>query len=154
MKYIAILIIISGSLFSQNYNTAIGLRGGLFNGITAKHFIGKETAIEGLVTGRWGGFNITGLYQMYEPAFNAKGLYWYYGGGVHAGFFDENEIDWNGRDDNDGGFVFGVDGIVGIEYNFQKIPFNISLDWKPTLNFIGWTGLWLDAGGISVRYKF
>lgn len=154
MRYVIILILLSTSIFSQKYTTAIGLRGGTFNGLTAKHFIGSDAAIEGLVTSRWGGFNITALYELHEPAFNQKGLNWYYGGGMHVGFYDDERVDWKDREDRDNHFVLGVDGIVGLEYNFKKIPFNISLDWKPTLNFIGWTGLWLDAGGISVRYRF
>ncbi|NLB27203.1 MAG: hypothetical protein GX820_10985, partial [Bacteroidales bacterium] len=47
---------------AQDYNTGIGFRGGLSNGLTIKHFISYNSAIEGLLSTRWRGFHITGLY--------------------------------------------------------------------------------------------
>ena len=54
---------------AQDYNTGIGLRGGLSSGLTVKHFIGEKTAIEGLLATRWKGFNITGLYEIHNQSF-------------------------------------------------------------------------------------
>ncbi len=135
---------------AQDYNSAIGLRGGLFSGVTLKHFINHSDAVEGLLVTRWEGVEITGLYEVHDMAFNVPGLNWYYGGGAHIGFYDENNVD----NRYDSASVLGVDGILGIEYNFMDIPLNIGLDWKPSLNLLGGNSPWGDGGALSIRYVF
>lgn len=137
---------------AQDYNTGIGIRGGLYNGLTVKHFISGENALEGLFLSRWGGFNITGLYEIHANAFNTPRLNWYYGFGGHIGFWDGDKNPW--FDDNNNYTVIGVDGIIGLEYNIEAIPFNISLDWKPAINLIGKTNLGADEVALSVRFIF
>jgi len=138
---------------AQDYNTGIGIRGGLSNGLTVKHFISSNTALEGLLATRWEGFNITGLYEIHANAFNTPRLNWYYGFGGHIGFWDgSHNSSW--FDDNNSHTVIGIDGIVGIEYNVEAIPFNIGLDWKPGFNLIGYTGFWSDELALSIRFIF
>jgi hypothetical protein len=139
---------------AQDYNTGIGVRGGLSNGLTVKHFIGSNTAVEGILATRWQGFNVTGLYQIHNRAFDTPRLNWYYGFGGHIGFWNDNRNHpW--FDNGTGSYtVIGIDGILGIEYNIEPIPFNISLDWKPAFNILGYTGFWGDEVAISVRYIF
>jgi len=157
MKKLSIVLVLGllslVTLNAQDYNTGIGIRGGLSNGLTVKHFIGSDTAIEGLLSTRWRGFNITGLYEIHDQAFDTPRLNWYYGFGGHIGF-------WGGYknhpwfEDDASYTVIGIDGIIGIEYNIEPIPFNISLDWKPGFNIIGYTGFWGDELAFSVRYIF
>lgn len=139
---------------AQDYNTGIGIRGGLWNGLTVKHFISGNTAIEGLLTTRWDGFNLTGLYQIHAPgAFDVPRLNWYYGAGAHLGFFEGHPRNpWFTSDSSH--TILGLDGIIGIEYNIEPIPFNISLDWKPFLNLLGNVGFRADDIAISVRFIF
>jgi len=137
---------------AQDYNTGIGLRGGPESGLSIKHFISGNTAIEGLFASRWDGLNITGLYEIHAQAFNEPGLNWYYGFGGHIGFWDGNHSHWDHDDSNH--TVFGVDGILGLEYNFREIPINLSLDWKPALNIFGDPDFWGDNGALSIRYVF
>ena len=139
---------------AQDYGTGIGFRVGSSNGLTIKHFIGSETALEGLILSRWNGFNITGLYEIHNEAFSTPGLNWFYGFGGHIGFWHGSpNHPWFDNDTNSHS-VIGVDGIVGIEYNLSNIPFNISLDWKPGFNIIGYTGFWSDELAFSVRFIF
>ncbi len=137
---------------AQDYNTGIGLRGGFSNGITLKHFLGESTAVEGILMSRWRGLEITGLFEIHNQAFDVERLNWYYGLGGHIGFWDGNNVNW--VNDNTAYTVIGVDGIIGIEYNFEEAPINISLDWKPSFNIIGYFGFWPDGGALSVRYIF
>ncbi|MGQ8335652.1 hypothetical protein ACUNWD_03815 [Sunxiuqinia sp. A32] len=138
---------------AQEYNTGIGIRGGFAQGLTVKHFIGESTALEGILSTRWGGFNITGLYEIHNPAFNVAGMYWYYGFGGHIGFWDGHQVhDW--FDDDNTYTVIGIDGVLGLEYNIPGAPINLSLDWKPAMNIIGHTGFWGDGGALSIRYIF
>jgi hypothetical protein len=157
MKRILIVIIIMMcsvvSSTAQDYTTGIGVRGGFSNGLTIKHFISERAAIEGIISSRWKGFNLTGLYEIHQQAFDVEHLNWYYGAGGHIGFWNGKDTPW--ADNNDDDYtVVGIDGILGIEYNFQEIPINISLDWKPTMNIIGYSGFWGDGGAFSVRYIF
>jgi len=137
---------------AQDYNTGIGFRGGLSNGLTIKTFIGEKAALEFLVASRWHGFSLTGLYEIHNQAFNTNGLKWYYGVGVHVGFWNGKYVKW--ADNEDSYTVIGFDGILGLEYSFPEIPINISIDWKPELNVSGYSGFWGDGGAISIRYIF
>lgn len=139
--------------FAQNYKTGVGLRGGWFNGITAKHFIKDDVALEGILSTRWSGFNFTGLYEVHRSAFDVEGLVWYYGGGGHIGFWNGEDVEWGSK--KTGSYtVVGIDGIIGIEYTFRDIPLNLSIDWKPVVNLVGHSGFWGDGGAVSIRYVF
>jgi hypothetical protein len=151
---LTILIFTGFAVNAQDYNTGIGVRGGLSNGLTVKHFIGDNTAIEGILATRWQGFNVTGLYQIHNRAFDTPRLNWYYGFGGHIGFWNDHRNHPWFRNGSGSYTVIGIDGILGIEYNIEPIPFNISLDWKPAFNILGYTGFWGDEVAISVRYIF
>ncbi len=137
---------------AQDYNTGIGVRGGPASGLTVKHFISDRAALEGILSTRWRGIQVTGLYEIHAPAFDAERLKWYYGVGAHVGFYEGRHARWGDRDRDY--IVLGLAGILGLEYSFTEIPFNVSLDWKPVFNLFGYTGFWGDSGAISVRYIF
>lgn len=139
-------------LEAQDYKTGIGLRGGLYSGLTLKHFISGNSAVEGLLASRWRGFSITGLYEIHHQAFDVERLNWYYGFGAHIGFWNGDYVKWG--EPGVSYTALGIDGILGIEYNIKEIPINISLDWKPEFNIIGYTGFWGDGGALSIRYIF
>jgi len=147
-----VFLCLATTSFSQNYNTGIGLRAGYYNGLTIKHFTSQNTAFEGLITSRWGGVELTGLYEVQNNFPRMERLSAYVGFGAHVGF-------WNGDNTNWGTpgtqyVAIGLDGILGLEYSFEFLPINLSLDWKPELNLIGYTGFWYDGGALSIRYIF
>jgi hypothetical protein len=139
---------------AQDYNTGIGLRGGLYNGLTVKHFLSSNKAVEGLFTSRWGGFMVTGLLEFHNPIKEVNRLHWYYGVGAHIGFWNSynNHPVFPNRTETY--MLIGVDFILGMEYNFEELPFNISLDWKPAYSFVGYSRFWGDGGALSIRYIF
>ena len=150
-KKLSIIILVIGlttAAYAQDYQTGIGLRGGSGWGITLKHFVSSKNAFEGFFYGYNHGFNVTGLYQYHNMAFDVDNLRWYYGFGAHIGSYDYNEPT------NKNDFVLGIDGILGIEYTFTEVPINIGLDWNPHINFTGWTGFMPGFGAISIRYTF
>ncbi len=130
---------------AQDYKTGIGLRLGLYNGLTIKHFFDGNDAIEGLLTTRWGGFEVVGLYEVHHPAFNTSGLKWYYGVGANVGFYGAS---YPGGSET----VVGIDGVLGMEYSFKSAPINLSLDWKPQLNLVGYSHFFGDGLALSIRY--
>jgi hypothetical protein len=137
---------------AQDYKTGIGVRGGFANGLTIKHFISSNTALEGIVASRWRGLELTGLFEIHKAAFNTERLKWFYGLGAHVGFWNGRYTHW-GNPQNEY-TVVGIDGILGLEYSFREIPFSLSVDWKPVFNFVGYSGFWGDGGAISLRYIF
>ena len=89
MKKLILTLAFAGvflSASSQDYHTGIGLRlGGLNSGLTVKHFVNSNSAIEGILGFGYKHFLITGLYEKQTPIADAPGLAWYYGGGAHLG---------------------------------------------------------------------
>lgn len=144
---IAVLItILSIGANAQDYRTAIGFRGGIYNGLTIKHFMSQSSAFELLLATRWSGFNFTALYEVHHQAFDVSGMRWYYGIGGHV-----NNYNYGHAYD---GFTLGIDGILGLEYSFKEIPLNISIDYKPAWNLRGYGDWWGDDGALSLRYYF
>ena len=45
-------------------------------------------------------------------------------------------------------------GIIGLDYKFQKIPLNISVDWKPELNLVEEVSFEASTVGLGVRFVF
>ena len=156
MKKYIIIALLSASFMStaQNYELAAGLRGGFGYGVTGKYFISDNAAVEGIVNSLWknNGFIITGLYEIHTSAFDIDEIKVYYGGGAHIGFWSSGGK-WIDPDGDEGGTIIGVDGILGIEYTFLDIPINVSIDWKPAINFTS-NGLWFGSGAFSARYIF
>ncbi|NBC82204.1 MAG: hypothetical protein GVY19_02370 [Bacteroidetes bacterium] len=164
MKKIVIGLLLCGAWLinakaQSDYKTSIGIRLGAANGLTVKHFTSDATSLEGILSTRWDGFIITGLYEINQDVFDTRNFNFYYGGGAHVGFWDLNNrpTPWDSRDDefDDNSYVaIGIDGIVGLEYTFDEVPFNLSLDWKPAFNLIEDTGFWFEHFGLSVRFIF
>jgi hypothetical protein len=154
-KYLLLLTLIASAavVSAQDYKNAIGVRGGYSNGITFKHFISDKAALEFLLASRWRGYNFTVLYEVHKNI-GEPGLNFYYGAGGHIGR-------WRGyknhpwfHDDDLHYTVIGVDGIIGLEYNFKEIPLNLSIDYKPAFNLVGYQGFWYDEAALSVRIYF
>jgi len=149
---LSVIIIGGGSADAQSYSTAIGARfGGATSGITIKHFISRSTNLEGIVSFAPHSFLITGLYEFNSAISGAPGLNLMYGFGGHVGFFGNGGRYYAYRDKyyNDAS-VFGVDGIIGLDYKFKSAPINLTLDIKPFVDFYSGTSLFLD-GAFSIR---
>lgn len=151
---ISFVVALSAWTQAQPYSTALGARLGFFNGITIKHFVSNSNAIEGIAAFRWNGFVFTGLYEWQKPIKGAKGLDYEIGFGGHVGFWDNDHYYWYDKD-RDGNFtVVGIDFILGLEYTFAEVPFNLALDWKPAFNLVGDKHWWGDGVALSIRYTF
>lgn len=138
---------------AQPYQTGIGIRGGATSGLSAKHFIGESAAVEGILGLQFDGFKITGLYELHSGAFDQKNLFWYYGIGAHVGIYNDGYDPPYSDYDYGADPVFGIDGVLGLEYKIEEIPITFSLDIKPFLEFTD-PDFYLFDAGLSVRYTF
>lgn len=136
---------IAVSASAQNYKTAVGVRlssnaAAITSGFTIKHFINENTALEGIV-GVNNGLGICGLYQKHYDIGAVQNLQWFAGVGGYVAFRSSTT------------FVGGA-GIVGLDYKFEEIPLNITLDWKPELNLISKVYFESSGVGLSARFTF
>jgi hypothetical protein len=147
----------SRSFNSTNYVTALGLKlypASSGAAVTLKHFVRKGAAFEALGYFSERGGRITGLYEFHWDINGAPGLKWYVGPGAHLGFYNDK---YYTREQFGGSYVaLGVDGVIGLDYKFSKIPLNLSADWQPSFDFGNdrYNGFGGDFGGISARYTF
>ncbi|MFZ1528682.1 MAG: hypothetical protein WAT19_08025 [Ferruginibacter sp.] len=152
MKKIFVLsltLFIGSVLFAQNktassleYKTAAGIKIWDGVGLSLKTFIQEKAALEFIGFFNSDGVRITGLYEFHGDLNSEGNLKWYVGPGAHVGLYKGNNT------------LFGVDGVLGLDYKFNELPLNIALDWQPSFEFskgYGFAGGW---GGLGVRYTF
>ncbi|MFT4663898.1 MAG: hypothetical protein ACI8YQ_001619 [Polaribacter sp.] len=153
---------LTGSLFldsvvaQDGYKTAIGARLGSPLSASAKYFISEKGAIEAYVGTTWwySGYNsisVNAAYQIHEPLEieDFEGLRYYYGFGAGAQFWRYNSDFIDPGSD----ISLSLSGYIGLDYYFDDMPLNVSIDWRPTL-FLGsiLSPFGARYGSISVRY--
>ncbi|HKP31495.1 MAG TPA: hypothetical protein VJT83_02160 [Chitinophagaceae bacterium] len=146
---------VSAQSMGHSYRTALGVK---FypGGITFKHFLRTNRAIEGIAYFWDHGFRFTGLYEVHGDINGAAGLKWYVGPGAHIGFYNEG---WYRRKGNkyyyydDGDFAFGIDGVLGLDYKIKGAPLNLSVDIQPSFEILRHPYL-TTWGGFAIRYTF
>jgi hypothetical protein len=144
MTTLLLVLAIGGMAKAQNYQTAIGIRfssndAAINNSITVKHFLSGTTAIEGLLS--FGDpFAIGALVELHNGIESVNGLQWFYGGGAYVGFGGRRNV--------------GAQGVLGLDYKFNNLPINLSIDWKPELNLIRQLSFEPAAVGLSARFTF
>ncbi|MEP7278648.1 MAG: hypothetical protein ABI813_08405 [Bacteroidota bacterium] len=149
MHKLMIVLFVTGSLsiaslHAQDYKLGLGIRFSnasptLSNSVSVKYFIRENSAVDALVSFGGSRFGIGGLYEIHTPLNATAGLKWYYGGGGYIGFQDHDTY-------------LGPTGVVGLDYKFENIPLNLSLDWKPELDIIPRINFVPDAFGLTARF--
>lgn len=98
------------------------------------------------------------LVGLYQWVWNIEGGFnWYAGVGAGVGSWS---YDGPGDPDPDGGSFILAAGDIGIEYNFQEAPIQLSLDFRPELYFgdnrndlDGYDSFGPDIA-LGIRYRF
>jgi hypothetical protein len=149
-------LLVSGYAFNQNYNTALGIKfgpgwygGGV--GLNIKHSLGSSAAIEGVIGGGSHHLWLQGLFEINKDL-GTDGLNWYYGIGGDIGFWSNGYHYYSDRHDRYyNGAWGGVDGVIGIEYTFNEIPFNIAIDAVPSVRLFPYVGFGI-SGNLALRF--
>jgi len=149
----AFCFLCSNTLNAQVYESALGVRLGYPTTISYKHFISTNAALEGNLglrrfsDSRW--TNISGAYLLHFPiSKDLPDLQWYAGGGATVVFWSYNDGFLGGTPRTS----TGIQGYLGLDYTFENVPVNITLDWVPFFFFTGTRGFNADFGGIAIRY--
>lgn len=148
-KILAIsFILLSTLVFSQDYKIALGIKGGYpgFGSLNAKYFLSESSALEASFGGMSRENYGNGAFVIidYEIQHSLESSFsWYYGGGGLLGFTT-----------NDSGTTklqLGINSTIGIEYTFEEVPINCSLNMGPLI-FINPEPRFNWGGGLSIRY--
>lgn len=137
---------------AQNYDKAIGLRLGYPLAASFKFFVSEPGAIEIYAGYRSYGigynyFNVGAMYQYHKPISSVDGLSWYFGGGASVWFFSYDFVT------DEGSTGIAINGVLGLDYKFADAPFNLSVDWMPTVLLAGYgTGFAGGYGALAARY--
>jgi len=142
------------NLSAQDYKTALGVRLSSSNAmqnnsISIKQFINEKTAIEGLFT--FGDPLALGALVEFHKSLTPAGLTWFYGVGGYISFVKKINVATS-KSTTD--LNFGAQGVIGLDYKFNNVPLNISLDWKPELNIVSDINFEPAAIGFSARFTF
>lgn len=106
--------------------------------ITYKRFFNPTWAVEGLFS--FADPAALGVLLEKHTPFGVSGLSWFWGAGAYAGF--------------GGSRRFGAQGAVGLDFIMPSLPINLSVDWKPELNFTRVFSFEPAALGVSARFVF
>ena len=139
-----------GDAKAQDYKNAIGGRFGSANGVSFKTGVSNNAMLELIGNFRSSGgssyFNLTGLYEVYNPIGGAEGLNWYYGAGATIGSYKVKGVNSD--------VYLSANGVLGLDYKFKEAPINLSIDWVPALQLTPNTGFWGGDVGLGVRFAF
>lgn len=135
------------------YKFGIGFRAGLYLGLTGKYNFSDRSAIEFMAETRRKGFIFTPLYEYHFALGRDGAIRPYIGAGGHFGLSGAAFLGQGAPKDH---YVamYGLDGIVGIEYTFDQLPINISIDFKPVFNYWDTWRVYTDNFGVAIRYVF
>lgn len=143
---IAIVALLAFAAVSNAQPRALGVRGGYGVELSYQHILNSNFAEVDL---GWapGGVNIVAVYDFVVA--NAGNFNFYVGPGVRVGsFLTSSDVL---------GLNLGIAAQLGAEYEISAAPVNISLDWRPMVNFFGegnqrgFNGNFLSLG---IRYRF
>ena len=142
-SFTVLILLLASTSFSQNYKMAIGFKGGYpgYGSLNAKKSISNSDYLEASIGGfgRYPynvGFNVQIDYERMQAL--EEGFSFYYGGGVLLGLTSS--------------FVhLAPKALLGLEYNFEDLPLNISIDTGPYL-FVSPNIGFIWGGALALRY--
>jgi hypothetical protein len=156
-------------IVSAVYTTGLGLRSGTESGVTLKHHLKNNRALEVIGSSGWeyGGTRITFLYEISNRIKGSKAWTFYYGGGTHLGNYSSRyygivsyglnycirNYDFRPMEFKKNYTTFGIDLVIGLEYELKFIPFTVCVDVKPFFDFVNRGKHFFDSA-CSIRYVF
>ncbi len=140
----AALLVATLTVSAQDYNWAVGVRGGGFSGLTVKKNNGGN-ALEFGASWNWNNnINVDGVYLWQQPVI-ADGFTLYYGAGAYVGMWEHEAAS---------AFALGAEGVVGLEYKIPSVPLAFSFDYRPGINVLPSVAGNLINFGLGVKFCF
>ncbi len=147
------LLFVASVSQAQDYKSAVGLRLGYPLSVSYKTFISDRGAFEGVAGFRsyvgYSWFNVGAYYQHHNEISSVDGLRWYYGAGANVYFWSYDSGFLNAGSTTS----IGISGVLGLDYKFNDLPLNLSVDWIPTFFVNGFgSGFGGGYGALAARY--
>lgn len=152
-KFFVLLVAVVAFGFAANAQNALGLRFGGGSGYGAEISFQKgmganrlefDLGLSNLGANNDMEFNLAGVYQWTFGI--VDNLNWYVGPGLNIDYCSNH------------GLGLGICGQIGIEYNIPSIPFQVSLDARPTYRLLVPENCGMGNFGwgacLAVRYTF
>ena len=142
---VAVLLVSALAVNAQDYNWAIGVRGGGANGgLTIKNNMGANALEFGLDLG-WENYGrLQALYEWQTPVIT-DGFNLYYGVGAYVGAYNLKESARIG---------VGAEAVVGLEYKIPSVPIAFSLDYRPSVSVLPEFGFGYGDFGFGIKFCF
>jgi len=147
-KFILVIAAVLGlAVVASAQPRALGVRIGLGGELSYQHTLGAENFLE--VDAGWSldeaisGISVGAAYDFQICPVGPFGFY--AGPAAHA---------WLVSGEDSSSLTLGVGAQLGLEYMFDGIPLQLSLDWKPLFNLIPSTGFGWSSFGLGIRYAF
>ena len=145
--FTVLILLLASTSFSQNYKMAIGFKGGYpgYGSLNAKKSISNSDYLEASIGG-FGrnsystGFHVELDYERMQAL--EEGFSFYYGLGALLGMTSNSNAAF---------LHLAPKALLGLEYNFEDIPLNISIDTGPYL-FVSPYTRFIWGGGLALRY--
>ena len=131
------------STMDQKFERAVGIRIGYYNSVFFDIQNKNLSTYRFMVSWRENGRQLSAMkyFQHYKIDYLPKYLSIYYGYGIHAGY---TSWDQYFRNEEHGYYweeasapVLGLDGLVGICYDMERVPISITAEAKPFFDFWG-----------------
>lgn len=139
---LAVLILPAFWVKAQDFNQAIGLRGGLSSGFEYRFYTDDVNSYKFLLSTRNSGVQLHALkeFHRYDLFDFSDQLVFFYGAGIHVGFESWDVIRYRDNArwvDSRSSLIAGLDGVVGVEYIFYEAPISLGFEVKPFFDVFG-----------------
>jgi hypothetical protein len=129
----------------------VGGRGGISSGLTVNKILSPVFASETIIATRFKGITATTLIEA-SYRVERSNLYLFGGAGMHVSSINGKEVALYRDEENHNSP--GVDVIFGVDYFFEKMPINFSIDCKPSFSLVNHKMKFMDGAAFSLRYSF
>lgn len=143
---VAALVLLASVSLANAQPRALGLRGGYGAELSYQHAFNGNFLEADL---GWAPREVNAV-AVYDFIFANAGMFNFYAGpGVRVGTFQTSS--------DVVGLNLGIVGQIGAEMEIPSVPVNISLDWRPVVNFFGegtQRGFCGNYIALGIRYRF
>lgn len=151
-KLLLVLVAVMGLTFAANAQDAIGVRLGGGQGYNAELSYQKGLGASRLEFDLgWynyehaSSFSLAAIYQFHQDIAAVPNLGWFVGAGGKVNYWSAAATDKIG---------LGIVGQAGLDYYFQAIPLQLSLDIRPCLYLMPSTDFHWGDVALGIRYTF
>ena len=143
-RFLLLIIFLIPGFFlcAQDFNQAIGIRGGLSSGFEYRFFSDDANSYKLLLSTRDRGLQLHALkefHQYYLFDFSDQ-LVFFSGAGLHVGFESWDIIRYQHNTswyETRNALLAGIDGLAGLEYIFYEAPISLGIEVKPYFDVFG-----------------